>query len=206
MAAQLEPRKTPKQKRAQDRRDLILATTADLIVDVGFDALNTRQIAAACGIGASSLYQYFPNKHAIVTEIAKRSEQMSGDYLKQELAEIGAAGDWQAMVNRFVDDTMDSYLNDPRSAAIYKAMRADPALQKVDMEINEGYAQTIADMLKIAGAEEDEQALLVVGRFVTAITDAVINQALEFEGGDGKALIAELKTALIRYLSPTFTS
>lgn len=203
-ASALQPRKTPKQKRAQDRRDLILATTADLIVEVGFDALNTRQIAAACEIGPSSLYQYFPNKHAIVTEIARTSEAMSRDYLQRDLAAVGQAGQWRQMIDRFVEETMASYINDPRAAAIYRALRADPALQQVDAELNEGYARAIAEMLKTAGATGGRGQLLVVGRLITAMTDAVINQAIDMDRQGGKALTAELKHALQRYLAPMF--
>jgi AcrR family transcriptional regulator len=46
--------------------DSVLEATARVLVKRGFDGLTTNLVAAAAGVSVGSLYQYFPNKEALV--------------------------------------------------------------------------------------------------------------------------------------------
>jgi AcrR family transcriptional regulator len=73
------PRKLPQQQRSHDMVETILEATARLLVGAGYEATNTNRIAECAGISVGSLYQYFPNKEALVTAlIARHVEQMWG--------------------------------------------------------------------------------------------------------------------------------
>ena len=65
-------RRRPRQARAKDTIDLILEATAQILQKEGRAALNTNRIAERAGISIGTLYQYFPNKQAILIEIARR--------------------------------------------------------------------------------------------------------------------------------------
>jgi AcrR family transcriptional regulator len=65
----LRPRKTPRQARAHDTRARILAAASDVFSERGYAAGTTNRIAAAAGMSVGSLYQYFPNKDAILVEL-----------------------------------------------------------------------------------------------------------------------------------------
>ncbi|MCE9650523.1 MAG: TetR/AcrR family transcriptional regulator [Parvibaculum sp.] len=67
-----KPRRQPKQSRARFTCDAILMATAQILETQGEAALTTNAIAERAGVSVGSLYQYFPNKDAILIEIACR--------------------------------------------------------------------------------------------------------------------------------------
>lgn len=72
------PRKRPRQDRSRATVDSVLEATARVLVKRGFDGLTTNLVAEKAGISIGSLYQYFPNKEAMVGAlIEKHVEEMT---------------------------------------------------------------------------------------------------------------------------------
>jgi AcrR family transcriptional regulator len=68
----LEPRKLPKQARSEATIEAILEAAAQVFERHGYAAGTTNRIAARAGVSIGSLYQYFPNKDAILVGIVHR--------------------------------------------------------------------------------------------------------------------------------------
>jgi AcrR family transcriptional regulator len=66
------PRKQPAQARARATVQAILDATAQVLVELGYERATTNVIARRAGVSIGSLYQYFPNKEALVTALAER--------------------------------------------------------------------------------------------------------------------------------------
>jgi AcrR family transcriptional regulator len=66
------PRKAPRQARSRATVDAILTATAQILVEEGYDKATTNTIARRAGVSIGSLYQYFPNKEALVTALCER--------------------------------------------------------------------------------------------------------------------------------------
>jgi AcrR family transcriptional regulator len=79
------PRKRPRQARSKATVDSILSATTRVLVKHGFDALTTNAVAAQAGCSIGSLYQYFPNKEALVSALIDRHME---DMNKAILAEL----------------------------------------------------------------------------------------------------------------------
>ena len=78
------PRKRPRQARSQATCDTLLQATARVLVKHGFDGLSTNAVAAAAGVSIGSLYQYFPNKEALVAALIEHHiEQMNAAVLAE---------------------------------------------------------------------------------------------------------------------------
>ena len=72
------PRKRPRQARSRATVETVLQATARVLVKHGFDGLTTNLVAETAGISIGSLYQYFPNKAALVAAlIEKHVEDMT---------------------------------------------------------------------------------------------------------------------------------
>ncbi len=65
-------RKTPVQERSRRTVDEILGAAARILVEDGYSALTTNDVAAAAGVSIGSLYQYFPNKDALLRALVER--------------------------------------------------------------------------------------------------------------------------------------
>jgi AcrR family transcriptional regulator len=66
------PRKRPRQARSRATVDTVLEATARVLVKRGFDGLTTNLVAEAAGVSIGSLYQYFPNKSALVGALIEK--------------------------------------------------------------------------------------------------------------------------------------
>lgn len=65
------PRKRPLQERSQHTVDVIVEAATRVFDQHGLQA-TTNQVAELAGVSIGSLYQYFPNKLALITELHER--------------------------------------------------------------------------------------------------------------------------------------
>ena len=70
--AVLEPRKSPVQARSAASVDAILEATIQVLLSVGKERLTTTRVARRAGVSVGTLYQYFPNKGALLQAALKR--------------------------------------------------------------------------------------------------------------------------------------
>lgn len=102
----LQPRKAPRQARAKAMVDTILDATAQVLIERGYAKTNTNVVAEVAGISIGSLYQYYPNKNALIIALRERHiAQVLALYLSviKDLAPDGSlAGDFQALINALV--------------------------------------------------------------------------------------------------------
>jgi AcrR family transcriptional regulator len=67
-----QPRKAPVQARSEATWVAILEATIQVLGAQGFDGLTTTRVAERAGVSVGTLYQYFPNKHALVLTVLER--------------------------------------------------------------------------------------------------------------------------------------
>jgi AcrR family transcriptional regulator len=82
------PRKRPRQARSKATVDTILEATTRVLVKHGFDALSTNAVATAAGVSIGSLYQYFPNKEALVSALIDRHMEDMNAAILAELTRV----------------------------------------------------------------------------------------------------------------------
>lgn len=66
-----EPRKLPVQARSAASVDAILKATIQVLLSVGKEKLTTTRVAARAGVSVGTLYQYFPNKSALLRAVMR---------------------------------------------------------------------------------------------------------------------------------------
>lgn len=80
----VDKRKTPRQARSRALVEVILDTTARVLVADGFARTTTNRVADRAGVSIGSLYQYFPSREALVAAVARRHSER----LKAALAAV----------------------------------------------------------------------------------------------------------------------
>jgi AcrR family transcriptional regulator len=85
-AKPVDPRKRPSQARAQLTVDAILVATERVLAQRGTTRATTNRIAEVAGVSIGSLYQYFPNKEALIESVRQRQSERFRDRVEPEVA------------------------------------------------------------------------------------------------------------------------
>jgi AcrR family transcriptional regulator len=70
----LKPRKAPRQARSADTVETILAAATRVLERESLAGFNTNRVAEVAGVSVGSLYQYFPNKAALIAALIDRQQ------------------------------------------------------------------------------------------------------------------------------------
>ena len=84
---QLKPRKRPSQARSKATVEAILVAAAQVFRRQGYAGATTDRIAERAGVSVGSLYQYFPNKDAILVALTERHVDAGFALVRELLAE-----------------------------------------------------------------------------------------------------------------------
>ena len=115
----LKARKTPIQARSNATVDAILQATLQVLTSVGKERLTTTRVAARAGVSVGTLYQYFPNKSALLQaclrhhmdQVRSAIEKVCAQHRSESLLDMGIA-----LIFAYLDAKMQSV---KASAALY---------------------------------------------------------------------------------------
>lgn len=113
------PRKRPRQERSRATVDAILDATARVLVQEGYDRASTNRVAETAGVSVGSLYQYFPNKEAMVGELVDRFSRRITDMVVDRLAELADAPP-EVVTRELVTAMVRIKREDPRLAQVLR--------------------------------------------------------------------------------------
>ena len=128
----LQPRKQPRQVRAELTRQRILTAAAHIFAEYGYAAGTTNRIAERARISIGSLYQYFPNKDAILAELLTR--HLDGDRATATLRQYKDLPEpLEEIIRAFVRTVIENHLDDPELLRIMieQAPRSGELLERV---------------------------------------------------------------------------
>jgi AcrR family transcriptional regulator len=128
----LQPRRKPRQIRAELTRERILTAAAHVFTEHGYAAGTTNRIAEHARISIGSLYQYFPNKDAILAELLVRHIDR-GAWTQADQLDL-SPGSLETMVRALVRHAIDNHGDDPQLLRIMieEAPLSQALLDKVD--------------------------------------------------------------------------
>jgi len=86
--ARISSRKRPKQARSTELVAAILEAAAQVLAKEGAPRFTTARVAEKAGVSVGSLYQYFPNKAAILFRLQSDEWRQTSDLLRGILEEV----------------------------------------------------------------------------------------------------------------------
>lgn len=190
------PRRIPSQQRGRERVERILAVATELIAKNGSDALRMGEIVEKAGVSFGSLYQYFPDKTAIIRVLAERFNEQGRQCVEDELLAIKSTDDLQAGLGRIVDGYYAMFLDEPVMRDIWHATQADKLLQQVDAEDMEWHSQAFLAVLRRLWPERDHMELARIARLTMQLVAAAVRYAISIDKEEGDRAIALFKAML----------
>lgn len=190
-AIPLAPRKRPTQARARARVKRILDATRELVETRPLSAVTTTAIAERAALPVGSLYQYFPNRLAILAELARKLTKELDDTTIAALQETHQLS-WHEIVDRVVDATLAGHRRNSQCVAIFRSLPPTPEFRAIATESNRRLAEALADhpVLRAQGrpgvnvgrvAEVAITAADAVERLAVAATDPAESEAIADE-------------------------
>ncbi len=102
----LKPRKQPRQMRAQATVDAIMEATIQVLLVDGLQHLTTTRVAERAGVSVGTMYQYFPQKQALLVALLRRHMEKTAAAIAASCARAKGrtiAGIAETLVGDFLD-------------------------------------------------------------------------------------------------------
>jgi AcrR family transcriptional regulator len=111
-AKRTSSRRQPKQRRAQQTVEAVLDAVVRVLKREGFDAVTTNRIAEVAGVSIGSVYQYFPDKRAILVALHQRHIEEIDSMVKTRLVEH-ATSSLDELIRAMVEGMIEAHTKDP---------------------------------------------------------------------------------------------
>lgn len=115
-------RRQPQQSRSQERVDRILNVAEQMFIETGYQATTTRAIASRAEISVGSLYQFFPDKAAILKALAAKYVEQERQIFTQLHAEEAIALPLSVYVERVLDTYDRFYTANPGYRVVFEQL------------------------------------------------------------------------------------
>ncbi|MFF0163457.1 TetR family transcriptional regulator [Streptomyces sp. NPDC005263] len=192
-------RRAPVQRRSAERLTRILDACADLLDEVGYDALSTRAVAQRAEVPIGSVYRFFGNKRAMADALAQRNLERYTERVTERLEKTGGGGGWRVAM----DAVLDEYLAMKRTA---------PGFSLVDFgnqipvgaryaEPNHRVADRLTDLLSGHLDREPDEDLRRVFLVAVESADTLVHLAFRVAPEGDERIIAETRELLRAYLA-----
>ena len=189
------PRKRPLQARAQQTVEDVVEAAARILEGQGHDGFTTNAVAERAGVSIGTLYQYFPNKEALVGAlIARETARLVHD---AELASAQAEG--LVALDTLIGAAVGHQLRRPALARLLDFEEGRLPFDAETRRVRERFEAVLANIL--ARPDLPPQSDLPTA---TADVGAIIRGMLDAAGERGEhareALAARVRRAVVGYL------
>jgi AcrR family transcriptional regulator len=192
-------RRPPKQARSRARVALVLDAAERVLAREGATALTTSRIAVEAGVSVGSLYQYFPDKGAIIDALARRY-MAEFELLMDELVERAVAERWDDIPGALIDAYAGRYRDEPGYRALWFGRHLGDELREADRHNKQALARGVRRILVGRGLARDDAHLETVCRAAVLTADALLQEAFREDPSGAPGLLEEAKTILRGYL------
>lgn len=189
------PRRVPQQDRSRARVDAILRTTVRLVGE-GRD-VSVREIAEAAKVPIASVYQYFPDKTALLRAVMVGFYARIRARMEAALAGVHGIEDVPAFADAMIDEFVtvvgapDAHFN------LWAASQAQKTLRELDVKEALHLVDLVCARLLESARGLDADAVRDLCVFAVVMAGPAVRQSFVLPKRDGQRLVRELK-AMIR--------
>jgi AcrR family transcriptional regulator len=156
----LEPRKSPVQARSAASVDAILDATIQVLLRVGKERLTTTRVALRAGVSVGTLYQYFPNKSALLQAALQRHLAEVTETVERVCKEQ-KGGTLRQMVTALISAFLEAKMKDAETSVALYSVSSDVDGAKIAQRMGIRSNQAIVRMLESASDRLATDSVLV---------------------------------------------
>ena len=167
--ALLEPRKTPVQARSAASVHAILEATIQVLLSVGKERLTTTRVALRAGVSVGTLYQYFPNKSALLKAVLKHHLDEVTEAVERVCREQ-KGNSLQHMATDLITAFIAAKMRDTKTSAALYSVSSDVDGAKIVQQMGVRCNKAIVGMLATAREPLTKDPQLVASMLQGAMT------------------------------------
>lgn len=187
----------PKQSRGEKTLGKLLDAAQDLLVEGGFEALNSNAVVQRVGMTPPAFYRYFKNKHDLLRILCEQLMNLQNAALEDnENWERLLKGDFTGSAYVTLKRTYDITINFKGGPVLLRLLRAIPELQPIRLESHDYVANHMASELYKGSDEVIRGRFFQASRLSTEIGYSVIEMLLETGVEDQDIILQQTSRAM----------
>jgi len=194
-------RRIPRQERGERRVAELVDAAAAVLSEVGYDAATMKAIAKRANASIGAVYQYFPNKDAVVLALRTQyGKEMEGRWSNLEQATAGLSV--RQLAQRFVDGMVGFMEEHPAYIAVLDA----PIVYKHDPRMREHLCEQLGDVFRTRRAALSKKQAILVANVCLQIIKSMNLLYAQAKPKERSEIVKEFKLALTAYFESRLTS
>jgi len=192
-------RRKPQQARGQRRVNTILDAASQVFSELGYEAATTNIIAIRANTSIGSLYQFFPNKEAILNTLATRYTAQVGGLLEKVFERHTLP--LPVLLTTLIETLTDFYLADPAFQPLFHAVPASSVMRYMADSVCSPIENRLDHALRLSNPALDA----AVSQFYAGISVYILRALIPLirEPDDRERVQREAIRAVVAYLAST---
>ncbi len=194
-------RRVPLQQRGHQTLDQILQAAAQVIDAEGLDKLTTKRIAVEAGLSVGTVYEYFPNKEAVLLALVGQWF----DLVLQTLEEYHPRKTGTRDILRYLEESIGAvrqvYVDQPALGAMLAALQAMPTLRERVEQHDQRVIANMVDALQVVAPGVAVDHLKVASRSIVLITHELITESLVRDPAHAAQILVHMRVCLFALAS-----
>ncbi|MEW1776966.1 TetR/AcrR family transcriptional regulator [Streptomyces sp. NPDC086777] len=193
-------RRTPQQARSRARLARVLKAAERVLIAEGVPGLTTTRVAAEAGVSVGSLYQYLPDRDAIIDALAATYFAQL-EAVMEEFVRDAATERWSDPVGVLIDTYAGLYRAEQGFRALWFGSGLTDRTRAADREHKRRMADGVRRVLLALGIAGDTAGLGPACHAAVLAADALAQEAFRRDAEGDAALLDEAKVMLRGYLT-----
>ncbi|AET94204.1 TetR family transcriptional regulator (plasmid) [Burkholderia sp. YI23] len=191
-------RRQPAQQRSRERLDRILEVAQQLIAEKGSEHVRMSEIAELAEISIGSLYQYFPDKRAIVRTLAGLYAAESRRCVREALEAVQNRAQLLDAFASLVDQYYEIVLDKPVMRDISSALRSDKELTSIEIAESKACGALLAAAIRRVTPGADSKRVNALAFLIWQMGEETMRLAVAHKRGEGALLVDAYKRMSLR--------
>jgi AcrR family transcriptional regulator len=191
-------RRQPAQQRSRERLDRILEVAQQLIAEKGSEHVKMSEIAELAEISIGSLYQYFPDKRAIVRTLAEQYAAESRRCVREALEAVQNKAQLLGAFASLVDQYYEIVLDKPVMRDISSALRSDKELMNIEIAESKACGALLAAAIRRVKPSADSKRVNALAFLIWQLGEETMRLAVAHKRGEGALLVDAYKRMSLR--------
>lgn len=192
------PRKEARQARARHTVDAIIEAAARILEDQGHAGYTTNAVAEVAGVSIGTLYQYFPDKDALMGSLIARETER----LLHEVEAASTRSDPHDALDGVIEAAVRHQVRRPNLARVLDFEEGRLPLDRETQGVRARFIKGLSGiLLRLDLLQQADVATATVD--VMAIMRGILDAAGDRGEKEPAALVARVRRAVLGYMSPS---